>query len=628
MKTNITLTAMLCAASLSAASALPAAASGPNENMMIPAHVEIELKVGESIISVNGEEIEVAAPYIVGEGVTLVPLRVITEAFGAEVEWDADTQSIALSYPDVDMLLRIGSKSVLVNTHTEELEEAAELHNGTTMVPLRFISETFGAEVEYDEDTQRITVIKTASEDGGTTLAGTTDKDYIGDSYYGWTMKNPKSFTMEDGSFDGSSAYFHGDDGSISIYIEKYDEEQDARAEFNSILDYMSDSMLSIADMEDMGGGITKLHFRGKSSYGSERDVIEYVSGKKTYTVSASASSYGEEPDTEELFDITSSFSITDNNRDYYDISSIEDGKREFADEDYKLTVKLPASWYDASYGKANVFSYYDNDNEAYNVTIGIYSVQGNVSAAVMAESDRRNNMYVLNPDISVVGDVVNEDVNGTEAWQYTITCNGAGVSKYIMRDIFFTLGDYVYNFSITAGSDAEINEILSGITAEELDSEETGTIIREADLGYESDIEFAGGKVTVSKYWTNMGYYFSGLYERRSGAMLMEETTASVKDDEIEDKFTEYVEEAIADDNVTAVDEIKTETAGGRTIYSQTFKHESEGEDDMAAYATIYAFKESGKTHYIVYVRADVNYGSQLDGEVDGIVKSISYEK
>ncbi|MGM9936234.1 MAG: hypothetical protein ACI38A_02715, partial [Candidatus Ornithomonoglobus sp.] len=226
------------------------------------------------------------------------------------------------------------------------------------------------------------------------------------------------------------------------------------------------------------------------------------------------------------------------------------------------------------------------------------------------------------------VGDVVTGDFNGAEAWQYTINRSGAGASNYIMRDIFFELGGYIYNISVTAGSDAEINEILSGITAEELDAAETGTIIREADLGYESNIDFAGGKVTVSKYWTNMGYYFSGLYERRSDAMLMEETTASVKDDEIEDKFTEYVEEAIADDTVTAVDEMKTETAGDRTIYSQTFKHESEGEDDMAAYATIYAFKESGKTHYIVYVRADINYGSQLDGEVDGIVKSISYEK
>lgn len=628
MKRNIAIAALISTMAVPTLSALPAAASEPDENTAVPAHVEIELKVGESTILVNGEEMEVTAPYIVGEGVTLVPLRVITEAFGAEVEWDADTQSIALSYPDVDMLLRIGSKSVTVNTHVEELEEAAELHDGTTMVPLRFISETFGAVVEYDEDTQFITVIKTASDKSGTILAGATDKDYIGDGYYGWTMKNPKSFIMGDASFDGSSAFFYGDAGSISIYIKKYDEEQDARAEFNSVLDFMSESMLSIADMEDAGGGVTRIHFRGKSSYGTENDIIEYVSGKTIYKVSASTYSYGDEPDTAELFDITSSFSITDNSRDYYDISSIQEGKREFTDEDYKVTVKLPASWYDASYGKANVFSYCDNDNKAYNVKIGIYSAQGNVPAAEMAERDRTDNEYISNPDISDISNVTAGSFNGAEAWEYTITRSGTGVSSYTMRDIFFEIGDYIYNITVTAGSNDEINEILDGIAFEELDTAEIGTIIRELDLGYESNAEFAGGKAAVSRYWTDMGYFVTGLYERRSGAILMEETVSSVKDDEIEDKFIEYVEKSIVDDTVTAVDELKTETVGERTIYSQTFKHEPDAEGDQTAYATIYGFKEGGKTHNIVYIRADVNYGSQLDSEVDGIVKSISYEK
>ena len=110
--------------------------------------VEISFKVGESKLMVNGNALTVETPYVAGEGVTLVPLRVITEAFGAEVTWDGETKSIALKYPGVDILLTIGSKIAEVNKKAETLLEAPALsESGVTMVPLRFISETFGAEV-------------------------------------------------------------------------------------------------------------------------------------------------------------------------------------------------------------------------------------------------------------------------------------------------------------------------------------------------------------------------------------------------------------------------------------------------------------------------------------------------
>ena len=45
--------------------------------------VEISFKVGDSILSINGAKTEVETPYIAGAGTTLVPLRVITESFAA-----------------------------------------------------------------------------------------------------------------------------------------------------------------------------------------------------------------------------------------------------------------------------------------------------------------------------------------------------------------------------------------------------------------------------------------------------------------------------------------------------------------------------------------------------------------
>ncbi len=121
--------------------------------------VEISFKVGDSILKINGEDVEVETPYVVGEGTTLVPLRVISEAFGAEVNWDGETKTIVIVHNENTITIQIDNNKAFVNDGEETLEEAPQLtENGFTMVPLRFISETLGAEVSYDEATQGITV--------------------------------------------------------------------------------------------------------------------------------------------------------------------------------------------------------------------------------------------------------------------------------------------------------------------------------------------------------------------------------------------------------------------------------------------------------------------------------------
>ena len=123
--------------------------------------VTISFNVGSSIVNINGEDVEVEKPYIVGVGVTLVPIRVISESFGAEVKWDGDTKTVTVVDGDTTIVVTVGSKTATVNGEEKELEEAPELtENGFTMIPLRFISENLGAEVGYVHETQAITVEK------------------------------------------------------------------------------------------------------------------------------------------------------------------------------------------------------------------------------------------------------------------------------------------------------------------------------------------------------------------------------------------------------------------------------------------------------------------------------------
>ena len=146
----------VCAFAISAAM-LPAA--------MADSEVEIRFRVGDSVLSINGNEVEVETPYVAGEGTTLVPIRVISEAFGAQVGWDGATKTVTVENGGTSIVLQIGNKTAVVNGTDTELLEAPQLtENGYTMIPLRFISENLGAAVGYDDATREITVSMTTGD--------------------------------------------------------------------------------------------------------------------------------------------------------------------------------------------------------------------------------------------------------------------------------------------------------------------------------------------------------------------------------------------------------------------------------------------------------------------------------
>lgn len=80
----------------------------------------------------------------------LVPLRTIFEALGAQVQWHGETNSITAVKGDVSITLQIGSKVAIKNGNVIYLDVPARAINNRTLVPLRFVSEAFGAQVNWD----------------------------------------------------------------------------------------------------------------------------------------------------------------------------------------------------------------------------------------------------------------------------------------------------------------------------------------------------------------------------------------------------------------------------------------------------------------------------------------------
>lgn len=258
-----------------AMSSLPAALAADGD-------VEIGFKVGDSTLMINGQAQTVETPYVVGEGVTLVPLRVITEAFGAEVIWDGETKSITLRYPDVEILLQIGNPTAEVNRTAQTLLAAPELTpGGVTMVPLRFISETFGAQVSYDEATGGVKVIKTKTAQSSE-MVGVIDNKYIGDDYYGWSMENFKDATSTERVFDGTSTIFRVDKiTDVSVHVYQRKDDFDLEKEFQNMKSAASKYTLIKADKDSAAQTIV---IQSKNSDGF-RDMRLYATDKYIFYV-------------------------------------------------------------------------------------------------------------------------------------------------------------------------------------------------------------------------------------------------------------------------------------------------------------------------------------------------------
>jgi len=111
------------------------------------------------------------APRIV-DGTTLVPMRAIFEAQGAEVTWDDAAQTVTAAKEDVTFTYKIGDTKAYINGQTIDLPAAGRIVEGSTLVPLRLISEALGSIVVWDEParTIRITVPVPATVEWGVNL--------------------------------------------------------------------------------------------------------------------------------------------------------------------------------------------------------------------------------------------------------------------------------------------------------------------------------------------------------------------------------------------------------------------------------------------------------------------------
>jgi len=121
---------------------------------------EMKLTVGQQTALLDGQPARLDAPAQVVDGVTLVPLRFVGEAFGAQVAWDSLEKRIAVSQGGRQTTLWIGKKTAKIDGVSRELLSPPMISEGRTLVPLRFVAEAFSYQVDYQPQSKLITVKK------------------------------------------------------------------------------------------------------------------------------------------------------------------------------------------------------------------------------------------------------------------------------------------------------------------------------------------------------------------------------------------------------------------------------------------------------------------------------------
>lgn len=119
----------------------------------------LDLRIGQTTLWVNGESSQMdVAPHII-QGRTMVPLRFVTQALGGDITWHPETRRITLMKDQTVIEMGIDETIARVNGTEVMLDSPAIIVADRTFVPIRFVSEALGMQVDYDDTAQRVRIL-------------------------------------------------------------------------------------------------------------------------------------------------------------------------------------------------------------------------------------------------------------------------------------------------------------------------------------------------------------------------------------------------------------------------------------------------------------------------------------
>lgn len=154
-------------------------------------------------VFIGGEQVNFDVKPYIKDGNTMVPVRAVAESLEIPVDWDGAKKQVKVSRGSDILLLNIGSDKALYNAVSVPLPMAAEIKNGRTFLPLRYVSEWFGLQVDFRN--AAVYIEKLPSDNAAD------------------TMNLPKGNTNGNLAADGSMVIWQGDMYYQSAFTETLD---------------------------------------------------------------------------------------------------------------------------------------------------------------------------------------------------------------------------------------------------------------------------------------------------------------------------------------------------------------------------------------------------------------------
>ncbi|MEN6326904.1 MAG: copper amine oxidase N-terminal domain-containing protein, partial [Syntrophomonas sp.] len=114
-------------------------------------------------VILDGRILQFDVDPFIQDGRTLVPVGLIFMSLGAQVSWNGESRTVTATKNDTTIVLPIGDKYATKNSEQVILDVPAQICNSRTMVPLAFISLSFGADVAWEGSTRTVTITSPAS---------------------------------------------------------------------------------------------------------------------------------------------------------------------------------------------------------------------------------------------------------------------------------------------------------------------------------------------------------------------------------------------------------------------------------------------------------------------------------
>ena len=122
--------------------------------------VELKMTLNQTTYTLNGEQKTMDVAPIIRNERTMLPVRYVAEALGAEIAWDGATSTATLKTADTEIKITVGAATATVNGQAVTLDSPAFIENDRTYMPVRFVAETLGATVAWDGATSTATITK------------------------------------------------------------------------------------------------------------------------------------------------------------------------------------------------------------------------------------------------------------------------------------------------------------------------------------------------------------------------------------------------------------------------------------------------------------------------------------